>query len=283
MKMFSVRFKENFIRELKKNKLGIFALICLTLIIILSVFAFLIPYNPDTIDMSNQFISPNLKNIFGTDELGRDYFTRALYGARISLIVGVLSMMVSISIGTLVGAISGLLGGKVDAIIMRIIDMLMSIPLFFLLLIVNSYLRPSITNIIIIIGIFGWMSIARIIRSETLSIKERDYILCSKALGSNNIKIVKTHIIPNAISTVIVAASINIADAILMESSLSFLGLGVQQPMASLGSMLQTAQSRIGDKTYLAIFPGIMILLIVLSFNVLGDILRVALDPSQGE
>jgi len=283
MKMFSIRFKENFIRELKKNKLGIFALVCLILIIILSVFAFLTPYNPDTIDMSNQFISPNLKNIFGTDELGRDYFTRALYGARISLIVGVLSMMVSILIGTLVGAISGLLGGKVDAIIMRIIDMLMSIPLFFLLLIVNSYLRPSIANIIIIIGIFGWMSIARIVRSETLSIKERDYILCSKALGSNNIKIVKTHIIPNAISTVIVAASINIADAILMESSLSFLGLGVQQPMASLGSMLQTAQARIGDKTYLAIFPGLMILLIVLSFNVLGDILRVALDPSQGE
>jgi len=283
MKMFSIRFKENFIRELKKNKLGIFALVCLILIIILSVFAFLTPYNPDTIDMSNQFISPNLKNIFGTDELGRDYFTRALYGARISLIVGVLSMMVSIFNGTLVGAISGLLGGKVDAIIMRIIDMLMSIPLFFLLLIVNSYLRPSIANIIIIIGIFGWMSIARIVRSETLSIKERDYILCSKALGSNNIKIVKTHIIPNAISTVIVAASINIADAILMESSLSFLGLGVQQPMASLGSMLQTAQARIGDKTYLAIFPGLMILLIVLSFNVLGDILRVALDPSQGE
>ncbi len=281
--MFSIRFKENFIRELKKNKLGIFALVCLILIIILSVFAFLTPYNPDTIDMSNQFISPNLKNIFGTDELGRDYFTRALYGARISLIVGVLSMMVSIFIGTLVGAISGLLGGKVDAIIMRIIDMLMSIPLFFLLLIVNSYLRPSIANIIIIIGIFGWMSIARIVRSETLSIKERDYILCSKALGSNNIKIVKTHIIPNAISTVIVAASINIADAILMESSLSLLGLGVQQPMASLGSMLQTAQARIGDKTYLAIFPGLMILLIVLSFNVLGDILRVALDPSQGE
>ncbi len=281
--MFSIRFKENFIRELKKNKLGIFALVCLILIIILSVFAFLTPYNPDTIDMSNQFISPNLKNIFGTDELGRDYFTRALYGARISLIVGVLSMMVSIFIGTLVGAVSGLLGGKVDAIIMRIIDMLMSIPLFFLLLIVNSYLRPSIANIIIIIGIFGWMSIARIVRSETLSIKERDYILCSKALGSNNIKIVKTHIIPNAISTVIVAASINIADAILMESSLSFLGLGVQQPMASLGSMLQTAQSRIGDKTYLAIFPGLMILLIVLSFNVLGDILRLALDPSQGE
>jgi peptide/nickel transport system permease protein len=281
--MFSIRLKENFKRELKKNKLGIFAVMCLAIIIILSIFAFLTPYNPDTIDMNNQLNSPSLKHIFGTDELGRDYFTRALYGARISLIVGILSMMVSIFIGTLVGALSGLLGGKVDAIIMRIIDMLMSIPLFFLLLIVNSYLRPSIANIIIIIGIFGWMSIARIVRSETLSIKERDYILCSKALGSNNINLVKKHIIPNAISTVIVAASINIADAILMESSLSFLGLGVQQPMASLGSMLQTAQAKIGDKTYLAIFPGIMILLIVLSFNVLGDILRVALDPAQSE
>jgi len=283
MKMFSIRFKENFKREIKKNKLGMFAVICLTIIIVISIFAFLTPYNPETIDMNNQLSSPSLKHIFGTDELGRDYFTRALYGARISLIVGILSMMVSIFIGTLVGAISGLLGGKIDTIIMRIIDMLMSIPLFFLLLIVNSYLRPSIANIIIIIGIFGWMSIARIVRSETLSIKERDYILCSKALGSNNINIVKKHIIPNAISTVIVAASINIADAILMESSLSFLGLGVQQPMASLGSMLQTAQARIGDKTYLAIFPGLMILLIVLSFNVLGDILRVALDPAQSE
>lgn len=281
--MFSIRFKENFKREIKKNKLGMFAVICLTIIIVISIFAFLTPYNPETIDMNNQLSSPSLKHIFGTDELGRDYFTRALYGARISLIVGILSMLVSIFIGTLVGAISGLLGGKIDAIIMRIIDMLMSIPLFFLLLIVNSYLRPSIANIIIIIGILGWMSIARIVRSETLSIKERDYILCSKALGSNNINIVKKHIIPNAISTVIVAASINIADAILMESSLSFLGLGVQQPMASLGSMLQTAQARIGDKTYLAIFPGLMILLIVLSFNVLGDILRVALDPAQSE
>lgn len=281
--MFSIRFKENFKREIKKNKLGMFAVTCLTIIIVISIFAFLTPYNPETIDMNNQLSSPSLKHIFGTDELGRDYFTRALYGARISLIVGILSMMVSIFIGTLVGAISGLLGGKIDAIIMRIIDMLMSIPLFFLLLIVNSYLRPSIANIIIIIGIFGWMSIARIVRSETLSIKERDYILCSKALGSNNMNIVKKHIIPNAISTVIVAASINIADAILMESSLSFLGLGVQQPMASLGSMLQTAQARIGDKTYLAIFPGLMILLIVLSFNVLGDILRVALDPAQSE
>lgn len=281
--MFSIRFKENFKREIKKNKLGMFAVICLTIIIVISIFAFLTPYDPETIDMNNQLSSPSLKHIFGTDELGRDYFTRALYGARISLIVGILSMMVSIFIGTLVGAISGLLGGKIDATIMRIIDMLMSIPLFFLLLIVNSYLRPSIANIVIIIGIFGWMSIARIVRSETLSIKERDYILCSKALGSNNMNIVKKHIIPNSISTVIVAASINIADAILMESSLSFLGLGVQQPMASLGSMLQTAQARIGDKTYLAIFPGLMILLIVLSFNVLGDILRVALDPAQSE
>ncbi len=210
--MFNFRFKENFKRELRKNKLGMFAIACLAIIVIISIFAFLTPYDPETIDMNNQLSFPSLKHIFGTDELGRDYFTRALYGARISLIVGILSMMVSIFIGTLVGAVSGLMGGKVDSIIMRIIDMLMSIPLFFLLLIVNSYLRPSIANIIIIIGIFGWMGIARIVRSETLSIKERDYILCSKALGSNNINIIKKHIIPNVISTVIVAASINIAE-----------------------------------------------------------------------
>jgi len=279
--MFNSRFKENFKRELKKNKLGMFSLIFLCIIILLALFAFLTPYKFDAIDITNQFKEPNLKHIFGTDELGRDYFTRALYGTRISLIVGILSMVVSVFIGTLVGAVSGLIGGKVDAIIMRIIDMLMSIPMFFFLLIINSYLRPSIINIIIIIGLFGWMGIARIVRSEAMSIKERDYILCAKALGGNNKHLIKKHIIPNVISTVIVAASINIADAILTESSLSFLGLGVQQPTSSLGSMLQTAQARISDKTYLAVFPGIIILLIVLSFNVLGDILRVALDPSQ--
>lgn len=273
--------KQKILRELKRNRLGMFSLISLIVIILLAIFAFISPYDPNKIDLIYKFEGPTLKHIFGTDGLGRDYFTRALYGTRVSLTVGIMSMIVSIVIGTLVGAISGLVGGKVDAIIMRIIDMLMSIPLFFLLLIANAYLKPSLINIIVIIGIFGWMGIARIVRAETLSLKQRDFILCAKALGANNKNILKSHIIPNVFSTVLVAASINIADAILTESALSFMGLGVQQPMSSLGSMLQAAQSRMADKAYLAVFPGVIILLIVLSFNVLGDILRIALDPEE--
>lgn len=161
--------------------------------------------------------------------------------------------------------------------------MLMSIPMFFLLLIANAYLKPSIINIIIIIGVFGWMGIARIIRSEAMSIRERDYVLCSKALGATNKQILKKHILPNVLSTVIVAGSIDVAGAILTESALSFLGLGVQQPQCSLGSMLQKAQSSMGEYTYLAVFPGMLILVIVMSFNVLGDVLRVGLDPENGD
>lgn len=279
--MFSNGCKERLKREFKKNKLAKFSLISLLIIVICSIFIFLSPYDANRIELVQKFEGPTLKHIFGTDELGRDYFTRAMYGTRVSLVVGIMSMIVSVFIGTLVGALSGLIGGKVDSIIMRFIDMLMSIPLFFLLLIANAYLRPSVINIIIIIGVFGWMGIARIVRSEALSIKERDYVLCSKALGASNKDILKRHIIPNVLSTVIVASSINVADAILTESALSFLGLGVQQPMSSLGSMLQQAQSRMGDQIYLALFPGLLILIIVMSFNVLGDIFRMGLEPEN--
>lgn len=273
------RIKVNFKLHIKKNKLAAFAIIALFIIILASSLAFLSPYDPNEINLSLKLQSPSLKHIFGTDELGRDYFTRALYGTRLSILVGVCSMFVSIVIGTFVGAISGFIGGKVDKIIMRCIDMLMSIPMFFLILIANAYLKPSIKNIIIIIGIFGWMGVARIVRAETLSLKEREYIMCSRSLGANNFYILRKHILPGVIPTILVAASIDIAGAILTESSLSFLGLGVQQPMSSLGSMLQAAQSRMSDKTYLALFPGLLILIIVLSFNVIGDSIKNILEP----
>lgn len=273
------RFKTNLKIQFKKNKLTKFCIITLTIIFLGAVFAFLSPYNPNQIDISAKLQGPSLKHFFGTDELGRDYFTRALYGARVSLTIGIFSMLVSVTIGTLVGAISGYMGGKVDAIIMRSIDILMAIPVFFLILIVNAYLRPSFINIILIIGIFSWMGIARLVRSETLSLKKRDFVLCSKSLGASNWYIIRKHIISNISSTVIVASTINIADAILMESVLSFLGLGVQQPMASWGSMLQAAQTRMSEQAYLAVFPGVLILLTVLSFNALGDVLRTALEP----
>lgn len=267
----------------RKNKLALISSIILSIIILSSLLAFLSPYDPNKINVSNKLASPSIQHIFGTDELGRDYFTRALYGGRISLKVGFLSMLVSISLGTIIGVISGYLGGIVDSFIMRIIDILMCIPTFFLILIANAYLEPSINNIIAIIGLFGWMGVARVVRSETLSYKQREYVLCSKSLGANNLHIIFKHIIPDVISSVIVMSTLNIAGAILTESSLSFLGLGVQQPMASWGSMLQNAQSYITDKPHMAICPGLFILLTVLSFNVLGDTLRIALDPKINE
>ncbi|WP_035291984.1 ABC transporter permease [Clostridium sp. KNHs214] len=267
----------------KKNKLALISSIILSIIILSSLLAFLSPYDPNKINVSNKLASPSIQHIFGTDELGRDYFTRALYGGRISLKVGFLSMLVSISLGTIIGVISGYLGGIVDSFIMRIIDILMCIPTFFLILIANAYLEPSINNIIAIIGLFGWMGVARVVRSETLSYKQREYVLCSKSLGANNLHIIFKHIIPDVISSVIVMSTLNIAGAILTESSLSFLGLGVQQPMASWGSMLQNAQSYITDKPHMAICPGLFILLTVLSFNVLGDTIRIALDPKINE
>lgn len=273
------RLTINLKAQFKENRLGYISIVAIALLIIISLLAFLSPYDPNGIDMNNRLAKPSLIHLFGTDEMGRDYFTRALYGGRASLAVGFISMIISTVIGTILGTFSGYLGGKVDNIIMRLIDILMCIPSFFLILIINAYLKPGIKNIIIIIGLFGWMGIARIVRAETLSLKEREYVLYSKALGASNKRIVLKHIIPNVIPSIIVASTINIASAILTESSLSFLGLGVKAPNSSWGSMLQNAQGFMSDSPHLAIFPGIFILITVLSFNILGDIFRLAVDP----
>lgn len=273
------RLKSNLKYQLVENKLGIIAIVVILILTIASALAFLSPYDPNKIDVMNRLSPPTGSNIFGTDELGRDYFTRALYGGRVSLTVGFLSMIISTSIGTIVGTISGYFGGKIDSIIMRTIDILMCIPTFFLILILNAYLKPGIQNIIIIIGLFSWMSIARIVRGETISIKEREFVSYSKIIGERPLVIIRRHIIPNIFPTIIVASTLNIASAIITESSLSFLGLGVRQPNSSWGSMLKYAQGYMEEAPYLAIFPGLLILLTVLSFNVLGDIFRVAFEP----
>lgn len=264
------RLKDN----LKENKLALVAVVVILTFCLASALAFLSPLDPNQIDPANRLKGPGGINLFGTDNMGRDYLTRALYGGRVSLTVGFLSMIISTSVGTIIGSISGFFGGKVDGFITRSIDILMSIPTFFLILVVNSYLGSGIQNIILVIGFLGWMGVARIVRAETLSVKEREYVLYSKSAGQSNLKIITKHIIPSIMPTVIVASSINIANAILMESSLSFLGLGVQQPNASWGSMLKDAQSFLADAPHMALFPGIFILLTVLSFNLIGDTLR---------
>ncbi|MBS4222926.1 ABC transporter permease [Lederbergia citrea] len=265
--------------ELFKNKFALLALITLIIFTAASVFAFLSPFDPNKMSVMDRLQSPSSGHIFGTDDYGRDYFTRALYGGRVSLAVGFLSMAVAVIVGTAVGTISGYFGGWIDNLLMRFVEVLMSIPSFFLMLLLNAYMKPGITTLVLIIGLMTWMEIARIVRSETLSVKEREYVMYAKASGQSSFFIIFKHIIPNIASTIIIAGTLNIATAILMESSLSFLGLGVQQPNSSWGSMLNNAQGYIGDVWHLTLFPGFLILLTVLSFNVLGNVLRVAFEP----
>ncbi|MGE9949814.1 ABC transporter permease [Bariatricus sp. HCP28S3_E4] len=271
----------NLLMSLKENKLAIICLIILIIIIIASLLAPLSPYDPDAMDLRSKLLLPNKEHFFGTDNLGRDYFTRALYGGRVSLTVGFFSMLVSVIVGTIYGTISGYIGGTIDNLMMRAVDIFMSVPSFLLIIIINSFLSPSMFTMVVIIGMFSWMGVARIVRAETMSLKERDFVLAAKNMGAGNMEIMLIHIIPNMIPSIIVAASISIARAILTESSLSFLGFGVKLPMSSWGSMLQNAQSQIMDVPTLALFPGALILLTVLSFNVLGDVLRNALEPKM--
>nr|WP_225434194.1 ABC transporter permease [Peribacillus tepidiphilus] len=261
------------------NKTALISVIFLVLIILSSVFAFLSPYTPDEVDIENVLQPPSGEHLFGTDELGRDYFTRALYGGRVSLTVGILAMVISTSIGVLVGTISGYFGGRLDNVLMRMVDIISSIPWMILVTVVSIYLTPGLKAIILVIGLFTWMSTARLVRAETLSIKEREYVLYAKASGQSFFKIIGKHIIPAVFPTIVVASTVSIANAIMMESALSFLGLGVQQPVSSWGSMLQNAQSNLGNAPYMAILPGLFIVLTVFSFNKLGDVLRVAVEP----
>jgi peptide/nickel transport system permease protein len=265
--------------ELKRNKLAALALIFLFLIIFVSIFAFLSPYDPNKVDVLNVLQKPNNQHLFGTDELGRDYLTRALYGGRVSLIVGILAMLISTSIGVLVGTVSGYFGGKIDNFLMRTVDIISSIPWMILVTVVSIYLTPGLKAIILVIGLFTWMSTARMVRAETLSIKEREYVLYAKSTGQSVRKVIWKHIIPAVLPTFIVASTVSIANAILMESALSFLGLGIQQPLSSWGSMLQNAQSNLGNAPYMAILPGLLIVFTVYSFNKLGDFLRAVVEP----
>ncbi|WP_066067828.1 ABC transporter permease [Neobacillus soli] len=265
--------------ELKRNKTATFTILFLVLIILLAIFAFLSPFPPNKVDVLNVLQGPNSKHLFGTDELGRDYLTRALYGGRVSLTVGILAMLISSSIGVLVGTVSGYFGGRIDNFLMRTVDIISSIPWMILVTVVSIFLTPGLKAIILVIGLFTWMSTARMVRAETLSIKEREYVLYAKSSGQSIRKVIWKHIIPAVFPTFIVASTVSIANAILMESALSFLGLGIQQPLSSWGSMLQNAQGNLGNAPYMAILPGLLIVLTVFSFNKLGDILRAIVEP----
>ena len=266
-------------KELRKNIVAMVSVVLLAILIIAVLLAPLSPYDPYKLDASQKLQGISSSHWFGTDEYGRDYFTRTLYGGRVSLLVGFMSMIMTVIIGTSLGVFSGYVGGKVDMFLMSFTDIFLALPSMLLMVILNTFLKPGLPTLIVVLSLFSWASVARITRAETMSLKERDFVVATQNLGASNFRVIVKHIIPNILGPVIVAASLSVANAILMESSLSFLGLGVQIPRASWGSMLQGAQAHILDYPLLAVYPGVMILITVLSFNLLGDILRNALEP----
>lgn len=251
----------------------------LLLYVIAAVGPAVTPYDPNTVNIRTRHERPNATHWLGTDENGRDVFSRLVIGARASLTVGLTAMLVSISIGVLVGGVSGYFGRAVDAILMRVTDGLLAIPTFFLALIVVAVFRPTFLNLILVIGGTSWMTAARVVRSEILRYRARDFVLAARALGASDRRILLRHMLPHTVPSVIVAATLGVAQAILLESALSYLGLGIQPPAASWGNMLSNAQAYLWDNPLLPFYPGLLILLSVLAYNFLGDALRDALDP----
>lgn len=269
-----------FWRHFKRNRLG---LIGAGVVVGLFVFALLAPilspYDPTDLDASYILSSPNQHHWFGTDRLGRDVLSRIIWGSRISLLVGFVAVGIATFIGILVGAIAGYYGGWVDGLIMRFVDLMLCFPTFFLILAVIAFLEPSIWNIMVVIGVTGWMGVARLVRAEFLTLKEREFVLSARALGASDLRIIFRHILPNSLAPVLVSATLGVAGAILTESALSFLGIGIQPPTPSWGNILTGGKDNLEIAWWLSFFPGLAILVTVLGYNLLGEGIRDALDP----
>ena len=275
------------IRRFFKHRLAGIAIAALTILILSAVFAYLTPYTPTQQEPINSFKSPSAEHWFGTDELGRDIFTRILYGGRVSLAVGLLSTFFSILIGVIVGALSGYFGGWLDSILMRVTDAFLTFPTLFVLILLGAFLREqpipwlknSVLVVIVIIAILSWMWPARLVRSLFLVIREREFVTATRALGGSDARIILRHILPNCIGPILVSGTLQMAYAIITESGLSYLGFGVQPPTPTWGSILSTAQVHVFKAPWLAFYPGLMIFITVMAINYIGDGLRDAFDP----
>ncbi len=238
------------------------------------------PYQFDAIDLKNIKAAPTLKHMMGTDDLGRDLFTRVLYGGRVSMTIGIVAALVGTLFGSLVGALAGFYGGRIDNILMRFTDIAFSIPSLPLLIVLSSYTDSALPVIILIIGLLSWMPSARVVRGSVLSIKELEYVNAARLVGASDARIIFSHILPNTLGPIIVGATLGVGASIITESSLSFLGLGVTPPTPTWGNMLQDSQQTMVTQPWLTIFPGLAILLTVLSINFIGDGLNDAMDPT---
>ncbi len=273
--------KNQKIRDLvMQNKLAAFSALVILLLILLAVLAPLIaPYGEAEQDLTNRLQSPSVTHLLGTDELGRDVFTRLLYGTRISLIVGILPSLISLGIGILFGLIAGYFGGWLDYIIMRVADIMLSIPSLLLAMVIMYTLGSSLMDIFIALALTGWSSVARVVRSHTLTLKKMEYVEAARSIGVSNLLIMLRHILPNCIPSLIVLFTLDIPSYILSESALSFLGIGIQPPAASWGLMVNQARQFLFTHSWLALAPCAAIMIVVLAFNFLGDGLRDVLDP----
>jgi peptide/nickel transport system permease protein len=270
----------DFWRAFARNRLAIVGGIVVGCLALLAVFAPAIaPWDPNRPDIRRILEEPSGRHVLGTDQLGRDVLSRMLFGARVSLAVGFVSVGIAASIGIALGAAAGYHGGFIDAVIMRLVDLMLVFPRFFLLLAVLAFLKPSIWTIMAVIGLTGWMGVARLVRAEFLALKEREFVLWSQSVGASGFRIIWRHILPNAMAPVLVAMTLGIPAAILTESGLSFLGLGVQPPHATWGNILNEGKDAIELAWWLSVYPGLAILVTVLSYNLLGEGIRDALDP----
>ena len=260
------------------------AMISATVLIVLTTMVFLAPwiapYEFDEIDLANRQQPPSLEHPLGTDDLGRDLYTRLLYGGRISITIGIFAAVVGTVLGTLMGSLAGFYGGSTDNAIMRFTDMAISIPSLPLLIVLSSYTSAAIPAMILIIGLLSWMSTARVVRGAVHSIKQQEFVSAASMIGVRNLSIISRHIIPNVMGPIIVGATLGVGGAIIIESSLSFLGLGISPPTPTWGNMLQDSQATMASKPWLTIFPGLAILITVLCINFLGEGLHDALDPT---
>ncbi len=267
-----------------QNKLAVVGGILVLLVFVLSIFApRFAPYDPSKIDIKNILVGPSWSHLLGTDDLGRDVLSRMLWGGRISLEVGFVAVGIATIIGLMLGSIAGYYGGWIDSAVMRAVDIMLSIPTIFLVLAVIAILEPSIINIMVVIGLTSWMEPARLIRAEFISLKEREFVIAARAIGAADSRIIIRHVLPNGLAPILVSATMGIGGAILIESALSFLGLGVQPPTPSWGSLLSSGKDNIEIAWWLSAFPGFAILITVLGYNLLGEGIRDALDPRQRE
>jgi peptide/nickel transport system permease protein len=270
--------------RLGRNRLAVAALIIMGIIHVgVAMAPWIARYDPEMVSLADRLQPPGSSHWLGTDEYGRDVLTRLLYGGRVSLAVGLTSMIASMVLGIAVGAVAGYAGGVTDVLLMRLTDGMLSVPLFFIALMALALLGATLVNLVAVIALSSWMTVARVVRAEVLRTRELEFVLAARAIGAGAARILARHIVPQSIPSITVAATLGVAYAVLLETSLSFLGLGVQPPAASWGNMLSGARSYLRTVPGLAVFPGIMIFVTVLCYNWFGDGLRDAIDPTLAE